>query len=267
MSRPNERRPQHKAGGERNDLGGSWSSLRLGPPCRCLNSGQCVHVDHDAPRLHEPADLGPRCTGADRPPMTRDEARALTDRIAGKVGDAMADIETAWRERVDELLGYASWGDYCRAEFQGLQLRPKDERPALVSSLAQTGMSNVAIADAVGVSEPTVRRQLRHLTKLPERSTGKDGKERPRRRQPAPIVDPQPITDPEAISEIGRILDRAPVAKWLAHGRQCAADLHRIADDLDTSAYTPLLPSEQQTLRVILDAITAARERWEGHAP
>jgi len=39
---------------------------RLGPPCGCLNIGQCVHIDHDAPRLREPDELGPRCSGRDR---------------------------------------------------------------------------------------------------------------------------------------------------------------------------------------------------------
>ena len=61
---PNERRPQHEAGGERNDLGGSWSSLRLGPPCGCENWHVCEHVTYGW--LREPDELGPRCSGADR---------------------------------------------------------------------------------------------------------------------------------------------------------------------------------------------------------
>jgi len=61
---PNARRPQREAGGERNDLGGSWSSLRLGPPCGCENWHTCEHVTYGW--LREPDELGPRCSGRDR---------------------------------------------------------------------------------------------------------------------------------------------------------------------------------------------------------
>lgn len=37
------------------------SRWRFGPPCGCLAAGECVHVDHDAPRLREPVDAGPGC--------------------------------------------------------------------------------------------------------------------------------------------------------------------------------------------------------------
>jgi hypothetical protein len=36
------------------------------PPCGCHLIATCVHIDHDAPRLSEPADLGPRCAGTDQ---------------------------------------------------------------------------------------------------------------------------------------------------------------------------------------------------------
>jgi hypothetical protein len=55
-----------------------------------------------------------------------------------------------------------------------------------VQALKEDGHSNVAIGNALGVSEGTVRLdlasdELRSATKLPDRTVGLDGKSRPAR--------------------------------------------------------------------------------------
>ncbi|MBD1318528.1 helix-turn-helix domain-containing protein [Gordonia hankookensis] len=64
----------------------------------------------------------------------------------------------------------------------GLQL-PRAERQATVIDLRQRGLSQQAIADAVGVSQSTIRDDLStssvETTELPDRATGIDGKAYP----------------------------------------------------------------------------------------
>jgi transposase len=148
--------------------------------------------------------------------MTRDEARALTDRIAVHAGAALADIRKAWEGRADVALGYESWEAYCRAEFDGLQLAPRSERPALIASLVDAGMSNRAIADTLGVDSRTVDRAVASTAAnaavdLPP-SMGKDGKKRPRR--PRQITEPRRL-DPAEQHELERQIARqVAIGAW-----------------------------------------------------
>jgi hypothetical protein len=90
--------------------------------------------------------------------MTADEARALTDKIKKGLQATWKDIQKAWDERADRLLGYSSWDAYCAAEFGSCYLRvPRDELPEIVRSMSIT-MGVRPIAAALGVSRETVRR-------------------------------------------------------------------------------------------------------------
>lgn len=77
-------------------------------------------------------------------------------------------------------LGYDSWEDYLEAEFDIRRLRLSvDERREAVAAYRIEGMSQPAIAAAVGVSQSTVRDDLAEVsrtTSLPLTVTGSDGK-------------------------------------------------------------------------------------------
>jgi hypothetical protein len=68
-------------------------------------------------------------------------------------------IEKAKTHRVHEALGFKSWPAYV-ADVIGTQMGqlPIDDRRQIVALLSREGMSNRAIAQAVGVSHPTVIR-------------------------------------------------------------------------------------------------------------
>lgn len=89
------------------------------------------------------------------------DARKITERIKASMGDIMSDIAAAHIGRVWIALGYASWGDYIKGEFNHAPLSlPREERKAVVSLLRGQGMSTRAIAPVIGVDKDTVRRDL-----------------------------------------------------------------------------------------------------------
>lgn len=93
--------------------------------------------------------------------LTADEAEAVTSRIRQWVNDfPIADVVLAFRGRVWIALAYASWAEWCECELGGLKL-PAPKRRDVVAELAGEGMSNRAIAEVVGASEPTVRRDVK----------------------------------------------------------------------------------------------------------
>jgi hypothetical protein len=95
-------------------------------------------------------------------PMTAAEARALTDRIRRTMATLWDHIVEAYYGRADIALGYDSWDDYCSTEFASTRLRiPREERRDVVYSLRESGLSIRAIASATGVSEGTVRNDLK----------------------------------------------------------------------------------------------------------
>lgn len=88
-------------------------------------------------------------------------ARRLTDKIKVGVEGVWHLIEEAYTSRAWAALGYSSWDDYCTREFGTSRLRlPREDRPEVVASLRESGLSLRAIASATGYSEPTVRRSL-----------------------------------------------------------------------------------------------------------
>lgn len=100
--------------------------------------------------------------------LTREQARALTDRIRGRVEEALDLIAEAFDGRADAALGYSSWDRYCHAEFPALRFEDRDQRAGAVARLADR-MSNRAIGHALGIDERTVRDDLGRTL---ERSAG-----------------------------------------------------------------------------------------------
>jgi hypothetical protein len=94
-------------------------------------------------------------------PMGADEARMLTDEIKECLTVGAEKIARAYDERADVALGYASWDAYCIAEFSSLRLRvPREERPEMVASLRNAGLSIRAIASATGAGVGTIHREI-----------------------------------------------------------------------------------------------------------
>jgi hypothetical protein len=121
------------------------------------------------------------------------EARAITDRIRSSMGDLMALVVKAHIGRAWIALGYQSWADYIKGEFDHAPLSlPRDERLAVVALLRGQGMSTRAIGSAAGVAEGTVRNDLAGAQNYaPDEAvpvTGLDGKNYPGppRRGPKP---------------------------------------------------------------------------------
>jgi hypothetical protein len=142
------------------------------------------------------------------------QARAITDSIKTSVGDLMILVAKAWQGRVWIALGYGSWPDYVKGEFNHAPLwLPPGERKAVVALLHGQGMSTRAIGAAAGVSDGTVRNDLAGAQNYAPESgpvpiTGVDGKtynppapSRPRR---------GPITDSFATAsyQLGKSVER-----------------------------------------------------------
>lgn len=88
-------------------------------------------------------------------------ARALTDRIKTGVEAVWELIKQAYEQRAWDALGYACWDDYCTREFGTSRLRlPREERPEVVASLRESGLSLRAIASGTGLSVNTIRKEL-----------------------------------------------------------------------------------------------------------
>lgn len=88
-------------------------------------------------------------------------ARKITERIKASMGDIMSDIAKAHIGRVWIALGYASWLDYVKGEFDHAPLSlPREERRAVHSLLRGQGMSTRNIGAVTGVSYDTVQKDL-----------------------------------------------------------------------------------------------------------
>ena len=84
------------------------------------------------------------------------EAEAITSRIRQWANSfPIEDVVRAFRGRIWIALAYDSWAEWCECELDGLKL-PVPQRREVVSELADAGMSNRAIADALNVTPTTV---------------------------------------------------------------------------------------------------------------
>lgn len=133
----------------------------------------------------------------EQPAVTEETARALTEQIRECVEHAWELIEQAFLSRAWTALGYATWDEYCAAEFDGARIRiPREDRAEVVASMREIGMSTRAIAAATGLGYGTVQRDLTDQSGDPNGSpdsvVGLDGKAY----QPKP-VDREDNTAPE----------------------------------------------------------------------
>lgn len=160
---------------------------------------------------------------------TTEQARTLTDRIKIAVEGTWQLIQEAYTSRAWAVLGYDTWDNYCTAEFGAARLRlPREERQEVVASLRDSGLSNRAIASATGVSEGSVRSDLKATAQnyAPDRQSviGTDGRvyaQSQTRQEEASAHDtadepfrPEPLKTkrrplPEAFTDAGRDLTRA----------------------------------------------------------
>lgn len=93
--------------------------------------------------------------------FTAAEARAVTDRIRSSMGDLMEQIVRAHIGRAWLALGYESWTEYVKGEFNHAPLSlPRAERKAVTAVLRGQGFSTRAIAAVEGVGVGTVARDL-----------------------------------------------------------------------------------------------------------
>ncbi len=88
-------------------------------------------------------------------------ARGPTEQIKSGIESVWELITRAYSLRVWDVLGYASWDDYCTGEFGQTRLcLPREKPDEVVLSLRECGLSLRAIASATGESKDTIRRSL-----------------------------------------------------------------------------------------------------------
>ncbi len=88
-----------------------------------------------------------------------DDARDRCDRIKKMVSIVADDIAVLFEGRGWLALGYTSWAELCRVEFEGVQLAP-GRRREVVADLRESGLSVRAIAAATGTTKSTIDRDL-----------------------------------------------------------------------------------------------------------
>jgi hypothetical protein len=138
--------------------------------------------------------------GESLPQISADMARDLTDRIKFAVEGVWLLVKEAYTSRAWSVLGYESWDDYCTREFGASRLRlPREERPEVVASLRESGLSLRAIAAATGESKDTIARELSGVSnetpEPPPNVKGTDGKSYSSRRPARDIRPGDRITD------------------------------------------------------------------------
>ncbi|WP_280359326.1 hypothetical protein [Nocardia otitidiscaviarum] len=137
-------------------------------------------------------------TSPEQPAVTAEEAQALTEQIRDCVERAWELIKQAFLSRAWIALGYATWDEYCAAEFDRARIRiPREERTEVVASMREIGMSTRAIAAATGLSVGTAHAAAAGVqNRTPDSVVGFDGKAY----QPKP-VDRDDTTAPESDAE------------------------------------------------------------------
>lgn len=136
-----------------------------------------------------PANIDPE-TGEVLEVMDATEARELTDGLRKGLDLAWEVVAKLYAGRAWLALGHPTWDEYCEAEFDGCRVKlPREERAQKIGSLRSAGLSLRAIGAATGVSEATVRRELKsgatndapepRSTDVTPRMKGMDGKSYP----------------------------------------------------------------------------------------
>ncbi|MGI8753573.1 MAG: hypothetical protein ACR2MN_14925 [Acidimicrobiales bacterium] len=95
-----------------------------------------------------------------RETVSKVTARDRVNKIRTHVEDIKTLVVAAYRARDWDVLGYATWAEYCTEEFGGTIAIPREERGDVVFTLRDAGLSTRAIGAAIGVSKDTVRNDL-----------------------------------------------------------------------------------------------------------
>ncbi len=91
--------------------------------------------------------------------LTPEQAHAFVEHVRSQVEDIQQQIVTAYRGRAWLALGCTSWDQMCARYFGGVIVQiPRTDRPELVAALVESGMSQRAVASAVGISQASVHR-------------------------------------------------------------------------------------------------------------
>lgn len=126
-------------------------------------------------------------------PLTSAAARELTERIADGLGDIWQLVKKAYEGRAWAALGYGTWDEYLGQEFGKTRISlPREDRPEIVASLRESGLSIRAIASATGASVGTVHSDLAGVqNRTPDGPTTPDL---------APPIDDEPDAPPATVT-------------------------------------------------------------------
>jgi hypothetical protein len=195
--------------------------------------------------------------------LTSDEAAKITSRIRTWVKAFPAeDVKRAYFGRVWLAMGYSSWDEWCDCELNGFKL-PAVEHREVVAELAESGMSNVAIGNVIGVSDETVRRDKAASTFVePDKITGQDGKKYRRKPRPAPMQDAENRAENSraALDEFATLLHAA------AYEAQQVTTLDFLTAD-EAKALLPNLDEFEKHYHRLIDWILYRVTPYAGRAP
>jgi transposase-like protein len=170
--------------------------------------------------------------------LTLFDAEQITSRIRQWVNEfPREDVIRAYLGRIWLAMDYGSWAEWCEREIDVFKFRGMI-RQQIVAELAESGMSNTAIAEAIGVDQSTVYRdQLKSGFANANPVTGLDGKTytkpepkpaEPEPEKPCPDWRNQPEPEPEDPN-----LD---ALDWFAVDARCVADgLETASSELDAA--------------------------------
>lgn len=127
--------------------------------------------------------------------LSFEEAQSITSEIRSWVRAYPKEaVAKAYLGRIWLAMGYEDWAEWCDCELDGFKL-PAVERREVVADLAEHGLSNRAIASAIGVNKDTVRNDKRDIAaggeySPPDSVIGQDGKtyQKPTPKHPDEVV-------------------------------------------------------------------------------
>jgi hypothetical protein len=149
-------------------------------------------------------------------------------------------VEEAKAGQVHVALGFASWTAYLADALGGQLELGTDDRRAVVELLAGEGMSNRAIATAVGVTEGTVRNDKVRSDCAPEPVTGLDGKTYAKKPKKKPV--PQPAPQPATVVDSTTVEHRPTGDEILAQ----SDELDRRAVEIVKDLFNDLVTTAEQ---------------------
>ena len=187
-------------------------------------------------------------SAVESPAMTKSCARDLTDRIKAGVNDVAEMLHRAHEGRAWEALGYASWKDYCTAEFQ-MSKRRSYQLLDFVEIKQEVSAIDV---ECTTVHSPISERQTRPLKSLPRGKRAeawRRAEEIAGGEQPTAMQVKQAVVETKATPEDdGEIEDDDEPQHW------AAADLHPPSEGLALA---------EQAIAILKKIRRNDKQRWE----